>query len=176
MQVGNKSLAVEQRMVLCLRKQWRLNKYRPELRSDPQIATCNNPFLEELLQCITNLPIQFQVDSHDPGSLPNKDCQMSEPGFYIEICQQETLAVPSDRGDYTPLSHCHMLSHNQRADIQPVPTQEMVRLTHNLSDDNCDVIQSKLMMWSSSLDIRGCLLHIEERISHHGCEIKLDLL
>jgi hypothetical protein len=71
---------------------------------------------------------------------------MSKPGFYMEICQQETLAVSSDRGDHTPPSHCHMLSHNQCGDIQPVPTQEMVRLTHNISDDDCDVMQSKLMM------------------------------
>jgi hypothetical protein len=71
---------------------------------------------------------------------------MSKPGFYIEICQQETLAVSNNRGDYTPLSHSHMLLHNQCADIQPVPTQEMVRLTYNICDDNYDVMQSKLMM------------------------------
>jgi hypothetical protein len=71
---------------------------------------------------------------------------MSKPGFYIEICQQETLTVSSDSGDYTPLSHCHMLSHNQCADIQPVPTHKMVRPTHNISDDDCHVMQSKLMM------------------------------
>jgi hypothetical protein len=57
-----------------------------------------------------------------------------------------------------------------------VPTHKMVRPTHNISDDDCHVMQSKLMMWSSNLDIKGCLQQTKERIPHHGCEIKVDLL